>query len=271
MPMAEADTNLENIDKPESLENSTELALSGSIQILSLLGATVAGASSILYTAIGAGSTVLLGTWQLEQQRKFQVQIRERLASIDKDKIDHEYFESSEFKELLLRICNESLLTASSQKHKVLSQVLVNSILNPTSKLSNKLIFVRIVSQLSDEELLILEVMQNAWESCIPILDIDSFNELLPDLQESQTREACDGLVQQRVFEIINSNYWSLTLLGRKLIGCLSNKEEQENFESKQKMYISQLREELDKKTKNLINDAIRNIKPISPLKAVKL
>ncbi|NMF61039.1 hypothetical protein [Pseudanabaena yagii] len=142
-----------------ALGDSGSIALSGSVQILTLLGASVAAPLGLALTAVGAGGTVLLGAWQMEQQKKFIEKITQEISNIDSKKLDKEVLESSEFKEIVVRIYNEAGL-ASSRKQSTFAKGLVNSVLYPNSKLTGKLIFIRIIASLSDEELQILEVMK---------------------------------------------------------------------------------------------------------------
>ena len=249
--------NLKDTDTKLNLGNSGEMALSGSAQVLTLLGAICVAPLGVALTAIGAGTTVILSAWQMEQQKKLIEEISKALASIDKAQLNKNFLESSEFKEIVMRICNEASLTASPYKHSALAKGLVHSAIYPHNEMSGKLIFIRIVSQMSDEELRILEVMQNAWEDNVPILGKDDLQESLKDIALSQIQESCEGLVQQRVLEPINSEVWSLSILGRKLVAWLSGKQEQENFESFQKSCIAQLKKAIDSDREAIISEAL--------------
>jgi hypothetical protein len=228
-----------------ALGDSGSIALSGSVQILTLLGASVTTPLGLALTAVGAGGTVLLGAWQMEQQKKFIEKITQEISNIDSKKLDKEVLESSEFKEIVVRIYTEAGL-ASSHKQSTFAKGLVNSALYPNSKLTGKLIFIRIVAQLSDEELQILEVMQNAWMDNVPFLGKDSIQESLLDLDIKQIQLACQGLIQQNVLESINPDVWGLSILGRQLAAWLSGKEEQGDFENQQKIYRSEFKKVID-------------------------
>jgi hypothetical protein len=249
--------NLKDTDTKLNLGNSGEIALSGSVQVLTLLGAICAAPLGVALTAIGAGTTVILSARQMEQQKKLIEKISQALTSIDKAQLNKEFLESSEFREIVMRICNEASLTASPYKHSALAKGLVHSAIYPHNEMTGKLIFIRIVSQLSDEELRILEVMQNAWENNVPILGKDDLQESLKDLELGQIQVSCEGLIQQRVLEPINSDVWSLSILGRKLVAWLSGKQEQESFEGFQKTYTSQLKKEIDSARESILSEAL--------------
>jgi hypothetical protein len=249
--------NLKNTDTKLNLGNSGEIALSGSAQVLTLLGAICAAPLGVALTAIGAGTTVILSAWQIEQQKKLIEEISKALASIDKAQLNKDFLESSEFREIVMRICNDASLTASPYKHSALAKGLVHSAIYPQNEMTGKLIFIRIVSQMSDEELRILEVMQNAWEDNVPILGENDLQWSLKDLELGQIQVSCDGLIQQRVLEPINSEAWSLSILGRKLVAWLSGKQEQENFEVFQKSCIAQLKKAIDSDREAIISEAL--------------
>jgi hypothetical protein len=224
-----------------ALGDSGSIALSGSVQILTLLGASFAAPLGLALTAVGAGGTVLLGAWQMEQQKKFIEKITQEISNIDSKKLDKEVLESSEFKEIVVRIYTEAGLS-SSRKQSAFAKGLVNSTLYPNSKLTGKLIFIRVIASLSDEELQILEVMQNAWMDNVPFLGKYSIQESLLDLDIKQIQVACQGLIQQNVLDSINPDVWGLSTLGRQLVTWLSGKEEQEDFENRQRAHISELK-----------------------------
>lgn len=149
-------------DVEDSIQNSSDLALSGSVQVLGLLGTVTMGAPAIAFGALSAGASVLIGAYQAEQQKKFLRQVSQELENIDKAKLDKKILESSEFKEIVIRICQESILISSERKHKALARGLLNSALHSENPKSQKLAYIRIVSQLSDNELVALELMQSA-------------------------------------------------------------------------------------------------------------
>ncbi|NMF61040.1 hypothetical protein [Pseudanabaena yagii] len=76
----------------------------------------------------------------------------------------------------------------------------------------------------------------------VPFLGKDSIQESLLDLDIKQIQVACQGLVQQSVLESINPDVWGLSILGRQLVTWLSGKEEQEDFENRQRSYITGLK-----------------------------
>jgi|JFJP01.1.fsa_nt_gi hypothetical protein len=249
--------NKDNSNKNSTLGNSVEIALAGVPPILSLLGAGAVGLSSVALTTLGGGISILISSWQMEQLKQFQKQVSQKFSLIDQTKLDREWLESPQFAEQVVRIFEEARLTTSILKRDALAKGLVNSALDLNDKLTGKLFFIRIVSYLSDEELQVLEVMQNAWENNVPILGKDVLQESLKDLALSQIQASCEGLVQQRVLEPINSEAWSLSIVGRKLVAWLSGKQEQENFEVFQKSCIAQLKKAIDSDREAIISEAL--------------
>jgi hypothetical protein len=124
----------------------------------------VAGASAILsvipLTApIGAAGSFGLLVWQREQQQKFVDEWRQKFDALDKSKLDHSALESDEFKSLVIQAVESASKTASNLKRQALASALVSSIVLPTSRFTGKQALLRLLEQLSDEEMVALKVL----------------------------------------------------------------------------------------------------------------
>lgn len=124
----------------------------------------VAGASAILslnpFTAvIGAAGGFGLFVWQREQQQKFINEYRRRFDTLDQDKLDHSALESDEFKSLVVQAVEAASKTVSDLKRQALANALINSVVLPTSSFTGKQALLRLLDQLSDEEVVALKVL----------------------------------------------------------------------------------------------------------------
>lgn len=124
----------------------------------------VAGASAILslnpFTAvIGAAGGFGLLVWQREQQQKFINEYQRRFDTLAQDKLDHSALESDEFKSLVIQAVETASKTASDLKRQALVSALINSVVLPTSRFTGKQALLRLLEQLSDEEMMVLKVL----------------------------------------------------------------------------------------------------------------
>lgn len=124
----------------------------------------VAGASAILslnpFTApIAAVGSFGLLAWQREQQQKFIDEYQRRFDALDQNKLDHSALESDEFKSLVVQAVETASKTASDLKRQALASALVSSIVLPTSRFTGKQALLRLLEQLSDEEMVALKVL----------------------------------------------------------------------------------------------------------------
>lgn len=192
-----------------------------------------AGASAVLglfpLTApIAVISNFGLFAWQKDQQEKFIHEVQQRLETLDTTKLDQSALESNEFKSVVIQVMETALKSASDLKRQALAQALVNSIVLPTSRFTGKQALFRILSQISDEEILTLSILQKGKAA-------DNLNksvglaEIANKLQwsEQEAKVACEGLLQlglildaeagrmgnQRIHE-----YWHTTALGDKFV-----------------------------------------------------
>lgn len=197
----------------------------------------VAGAASILglfpLTApIGAMGSVGLLAWQSEQQRKFTEEVRRRLQSLDQTKLDRAALESDEFKALVIQAVEAASRSASNLRRQALAQALANSVIFPTSQIKNKQTLLRIMSQMSEEEMLVLTALNEGkdaiGEESIGLRLVEVAE--LRHWSEEETLLACQGLLQlglvhpppfdNEVFHLQNhlDRHWRISVLGGNLI-----------------------------------------------------
>lgn len=126
----------------------------------------VAGVSAIMslnpFTAVvGAASSFGLFAWQKKQQQKFVDECQTRFNALDNSKLDRSALESDEFKSLVIQAVETASKTASDLKRQALASALANSIVLPTSQFTGKQALLRLLEQLSDEEMEALKVLYN--------------------------------------------------------------------------------------------------------------
>lgn len=126
-----------------------DILASGTASILSLFPLTA---------PLGAMINFSLFTWQGEQLNKFKNACENRINAIDKNKLDISVLDSDEFKSLVWQAVEAASTTGSELKRQILAGAIVNSIVLPTSKVTGKTFMLRILKELSDEEINVLKV-----------------------------------------------------------------------------------------------------------------
>ncbi|MGB3692784.1 MAG: hypothetical protein WA999_08670 [Spirulinaceae cyanobacterium] len=187
--------------------------------------------------SLGIGSGFL--TWQTFQLNKFQERVRRRLIALDEDKLDKDFLESDEFISLVVQAVEAASKTASEIKQKTLANVIANSVVLPTSKYKNKEALLRIVSQMSNEEMQALKVLYDEEHRLVTAekndreenkgnnhqLYVVKGEEIAQKLgwKEEDTRITCEGLSQlaliyDRSTGFSSATGWRISTLAKKLI-----------------------------------------------------
>jgi hypothetical protein len=122
-------------------------------------GASVILSLFPLTAPIGAAGSFGLLAWQNEQLNKFKDELQKRLEALDQNKLDQSALQSDEFKSLVVQAVETASQTGSDLKKQALASALVNSLVLPTSRFTGKQALQRILSQLSDEEIIVLKVL----------------------------------------------------------------------------------------------------------------
>jgi hypothetical protein len=205
--------------------SAAELISGGASLILSLFPLTA---------PIGAAGSFGLLAWQNEQLNKFKDELQKRLESLDQNKLDQSALQSDEFKSLVVQAVETASQTASDSKKQVLASALVNSVVLPTSRFTGKQVLLRVLSQLSDEEMVVLKILydeelslaaktsENLHDS---VSEADVAKKI--DWREEDIRVTCEGLFQLGLVydPLVGSwtqaglrGYWRITALAEKLI-----------------------------------------------------
>ncbi len=194
-----------------------------------LLVATTA-ALSVINPVMGAVASTTLWVWQKGQVKQFERLLEEKLQRIDQNKLDKSALESNELKSLMLQAVETASQTASNLKLEALANALVNSVVLPTSQLTGKQALLRVVSQMSNEEMIALTALyyhKPTNENKYSFLD-DLANDLFQEQgwDQEEVLVAYEGLKQLGLagnFGLSNNpekggGRWEITALGRRLI-----------------------------------------------------
>jgi len=246
--------NKRSIPSNDVLTNCGQFLLQGGSQALALFGSL--GSIAVL-GPVGAGITaVALSAWQAETLNRSIQRLEEEIAKLDRDKIDKAVFGTDEHKDFSLKWLEEAS-RGSSIRREVLIEAFVNSVKLPTSKMTGKISILRILSSLSDEEILVLQFMQNLWENNVPFVQDMELRQGLTEVGPEALKATCQGLEQLRLLDLKSSDIWGLSSLGRRMISLLSGVEEQEEFTRRQQLFELQFKEEIDSKIASKISQAL--------------
>jgi hypothetical protein len=200
----------------DSLNNLKAKENSGSVTDLIVAGASTVLSAFPLTAAVGGIGSFALFTWQRENQKKFEYEIKNRIENLDKNKLEQSVLQSDEFKSLVIGAVEIASKSASKIKRQALANLLVNLTLNQAEQFTGEEIALRLISQLSDEEILaitaiykILKKDSSKQAFGVSIADIKQET----DLGEEETRTVCEGLIQLNlIFEpkISSNQYLSL-------------------------------------------------------------
>lgn len=193
---------------------------------------------SIFHPVVAALPKAGFLAWQSKQLEAFKSLVEERFKRFDHDKLDISALESDEYKALLLQALETASRTASDIKLQALANALVNSLVPPTSKLPGKEALLRVISQMSDEEILALTVLYECEtsgrdefqlaEDGKPIITLEAlFKKVKPKMGQEWSKEdnlvAYDGLAQLGLAMPPPNIMWNeemvrITALGNRLI-----------------------------------------------------
>ncbi len=189
-----------------TMDNSTQ-AKENSGSVADLI---VAGASTVLSVfpptaALSGMASFGLFAWQRENQRKFEREIRDRVKNLDINKLDHSALQSDEFKSLIIETVEIASKSASELKRQALANAVVNSVIAPTSQFTSKQALLRVLSQISDEEILVITAIykiqrsdRSKWIYGVSIADLAQEIKC----NEQKIRIVCEALLQLKlIFE----------------------------------------------------------------------
>lgn len=216
-----------SIPEPSKVELVTEPIAAGAVAILGSI------------PLVGAVATTALSAWQTANYKKFAQAVQNNFNRIDQTKLDKAFLKSDEFKALVIQSVEASIRSASNHKCKALANALLSSVIQPTCKLRNKTGIVRAISQLSDEEMIVLKALYD-HENCLPdnppsptesltiddgpFMHINEIAEIL-SLDRKDISASLDGLEQLGLSYDLTSTFegfdsrrkcWRITTLGTR-------------------------------------------------------
>lgn len=128
-------------------------------EVVESILATATAVISPLDPFMGAATGFVLWAWQKDNAKNYENTVEDKFRRVDRNKLDKNYLVSNEFKALVVQTVDVASQTASDFKREVLANALVNSVVLPTSKFPGKQALLRVVSQMSDEEIIALTVL----------------------------------------------------------------------------------------------------------------
>jgi len=192
------------------IKGSTEIGLAGLVQILTLLSSPV----PLVAGATGFGFLSYL--WGREQQNKLldelQKQINERINETNA-KLNEPALSFDEFMELFVQAMDIASKSKSELKRQALAKALVNSLIPPTSQFTGKQTLLRILSQLSDEEMVALKVLYDGAieaqnQGDLPHVPVTKVAEKL-GWEEEEAYVTCEALAQLLLLSDASQGQWN--------------------------------------------------------------
>lgn len=140
--------------KQEDTDNIIEFLLVAATTGLSIIAADTNYAGQM--GALVSGS---LWVWQKQNSGKLLSDLEQKCQRLNREKLDYSALESDEFKALMIQVVDTASKTASDLKREALANALINSVLPPTSELKGKQALLRVLTGMSDEEIIALAVL----------------------------------------------------------------------------------------------------------------
>jgi hypothetical protein len=192
------------------LKSVWDIGLAGLPQILTLL-------SSPVPLVLGAtASGFVTSVWGREQQNKLidelKKQINERINETNA-KLNEPALSFDEFMELFVQAMDIASKSKSELKRQALAKALVNSLIPPTSDFTGKQALLRILSQLSDEEMVALKVLYDGAieaqnQGDLPHVPVTKVAEKL-GWEEEEAYVTCEALAQLLLLSDASQGQWN--------------------------------------------------------------
>lgn len=113
--------------------------------------------SGVVLSAAGAAVFLAYQNYNLDQAVQ---RLRQRIATIDRDKLDQDFIRSNQFKDIVVQVAEAAMKTSSELRCDALVQISCGCFTKPSSTYINKQALIRLVAQMSDEEMQALYVIQ---------------------------------------------------------------------------------------------------------------
>jgi hypothetical protein len=109
---------------------------------------------------ISAASTLGYAAYQSRNINQANHLLRKHIATIDETKLDREFIDSDEFRDIMLQYIEATMKTSSELRCDALVKVFCSCFTKPTSTYINKQAMMRLVTQMSSEEMQVLYIIQ---------------------------------------------------------------------------------------------------------------
>ena len=206
----------------------TEPIAAGAIVIFGAIG------SLNPFVGIGALATTGFSYWQNKNFRKFRDEIEKKFKAVDQEKIDQDFLYSDEFKALVVQGVEAAIRSSSDERCEALANAILSSATLPTSKLNNKQMILRVLAQMTDEEILVLKALYSYEKTLAPNrkkpTDVISTEQISQEVGRDveETSITCDGLTQLGLAYDAEGQYfdstgqhreiWRITSLGKRVV-----------------------------------------------------
>lgn len=177
------------------LKGSAEIGLNSLVSVLNFL------ASPGYFAGAAAGGSLFIYLWGREQQNKFLREFKQQVNERIDEKIEQtRTLDLDEFMELFTQAMDIASKSASDLKRQALARALVNSTVLPTNQVSGKQSLLRVLSQMSDEEMLALTAVYKYESSVDELKKLAGISTtelaVILNWSEQETVVACEGLLQ---------------------------------------------------------------------------
>jgi hypothetical protein len=220
--------------KSFSLKPAADPSIAGVIAVISAIGAFNP------YVFFGAAATAVFSAWQNKNFQSFKDKIEKRIKTLENETIDKNFSTSDEFKAIVVQGLQAAVVSASEERHKALANAILSSTTLPTSNFRNKQTILRVIAQMTDEEIYALKSLNNhekifssSEEKATNVVTTEKISEDIQcDMEE--TRVTCDGLLQLGLAYDAEGQYfdstgqhrqfWRITALGRRVVQYSTDK-----------------------------------------------
>ncbi len=127
-------------------------------------------------------STPIVGAISYYQRKNLDDFINKttsKFESIERSKVDHDFLETEAFGNITLQIVDAASRTSSELKQNALANIFLHSCTLPTSQHKGKQAFIRIIDQISDEEMIVLKVLYESNQKPESLVSLEEISSIL--------------------------------------------------------------------------------------------
>ncbi|NMF59126.1 hypothetical protein [Pseudanabaena yagii] len=173
------------------MTNKREQSLEPLIAAANELISSVPIIGAFISAPIAAGMVA----WQNKNLNNFILSVKQKFASLEESKIDYAFLETDQFKDIILQTLDAAVRTSSEIKCNALANALMFSATLPTSKHIGKQSCIRVISQISDEEILVLQVLYEVEHQKDPKIQLHEIADRL-GWEDLDVKVTVYGLIQ---------------------------------------------------------------------------